>query len=201
MGLFAGINGLITSIQQNRLAKRINPVDATYQASPAITNLYNAGENLYQGRMPGAVAGEQNIETNAANTDAAVTRNATSGSQALAVEAGVQGQADNAITGLATKEAQDKENRFGIYSNVSQLMAEEGNKVFQDKLRKYYDDLNYKRALQGSAMQNKASFFSGLDDTAMAVVSAFAPGGFLAKKAVGAAGSAAGGGQPAFSGI
>lgn len=165
MGLFSAINSLFTAGKQKRMAKKINPVNTTYEQNPAIENLYAEGKNMYQGRMAGANQAEQNIMGNQANTIANVGRNATSGSQALAIAAGVQGQTNQSFNDLALQEAQNKQNRFGIYSNVSQLMAQEGDKVYQDKLRKYYDDLNYKRGLEGASMQNKAAFFSGIDDT------------------------------------
>lgn len=165
MGLFAGINGLITAGKQNKLAKDINPVNADYTADENISGLYSQGKNLYQGRMAGANAAEQGISTDEANATAFGERNATDASQLLSFGAGVYGQGDEARINLAQKEAQDKVGRFGVYSNVSELMNREKDKVFQDKLRRYYDDLNYKRALEGSAMQNKASFWSGLDDT------------------------------------
>jgi len=200
MGIFSAINSLITSGKQNKMAKAINPVDATYQESKYTKNLYGEGKNLYQGRMAGATQAEQNLLTSGANTRAAVDKNATSGSQALAVAAGVQGQTDQGFQDLALKEAQDKQNRFGIYSNVSQLMTQEGDKVYQDKLRKYYDDLNYKRALEGSAMQNKAGFFSGIDDTIntagqFAMMAAGVP---PIPKAGGGGGAAAGGNQSMY---
>lgn len=187
MGLFGAVNSLLTAGKQRRLARGINPINATYTENPFIKSLYGEGRNLYQGRMAGATQAEQNLLTGFANFGAGVDRSATSGSQAIAAKAAGLGQTEQGFTDLATQEAIDKQRRFGIYSNVSQLMAQEGEKVFQDKLRKYYDDLNYKRALEGSALQNQANFFSGLDDTAMAVASAFVPGGFLAKGAMGAA--------------
>ena len=165
MGLFSAINSLITAGKQKKMSKKINPVQTTYETSQPIQDLYSEGRNLYQGPMAGSGAAANNIQVNAANTNANVARNATSGSQALAVAAGVQGQADQSIQDLALKEARDKQQRFGIFSQVSQLMSQEGDKVYQDKLRKYYDDLNYKRGLEGASMQNKAAFFSGIDDT------------------------------------
>lgn len=193
MGLFAGIYGLIQGGKQKKLAKSINPVNTTYEESKYIKDLYGQGKNLYQGRMAGANQMEQNIRSNQANTVANVERNATSGAQALALAAGLQGNTNQAFSDLALKEAQDKQNRFGVLSNVSQLMTQEGDKVYQDKLRKYYDDLNYKRALEGAAQQNQASFFQGLDDTAQMAVSLFSPGGAMAGGAKGGGGS--GGGQ------
>lgn len=165
MGLIGAIGSLITAHHQKKLAAAIHPVNANYQASPEIQQLYGAGTNLYQGRMAGAGTAENNILTSGADTRSAVERNATSGSQALAVAAGVQGQENQSFQDLAAKEAQDKVSRFGVYSNVSQLMANEGDKVFQDKLRNYYDDLNYKRGLQGAAMQNRQAGLNSIDST------------------------------------
>lgn len=183
MGLFSAIGNFITAGKQKKMSRGINPVQTTYEESQPIKDLYTEGQNLYQGRMAGAGAASDNIQVNAANTNANVARNATSGSQALAVAAGVQGQADQSIQDLALKEAQDKQNRFGIYSNVSQLMSQEGDKVYQDKLRKYYDDLNYKRALQGASMQNMQAGFGGVDDLVNTAASLFVPGaGLLAGK-------------------
>lgn len=177
--IFNAINSLITAGKQNKLASKIHPVNTEYTAAEPIRKLYSEGQNLYRGRMVGANAAEQNIMTNAANTNAQVQRNAGDASTALAVAAGVGGQTNDALADLATRESQDKQNRFGVYSNVSRLMADEGQKVYEDKLRRYYDDLNYKRGLEGAAMQNKASFWSGLDDTVKAGISAFSPGGIL----------------------
>jgi hypothetical protein len=164
------------------MAKKINPINATYQENPYIKNLFTEGQNLYQGRMTGANQAEQNILANQANVLSNVNRNATSGSQALATAAGVQGQTNQSFNDLAMAEAQNKQNRFGIQSQVSQLMAQEGDKVYQDKLRNYYDDLNYKRGLEGAAMQNKANFWGGLDNAIGAGISLFTPGGLLAGK-------------------
>lgn len=170
MGNFSMIGDLLSSLKQSKLAKRINPVNTTYAESvrsggenPFIQALYGEGRNLYQGRMAGAGAAEQNILTNQANTLASAENNATDSSQVLAIGAGLQGQTDQALSDLASREGMDKQRRFGAFSNVSQLMAEEGDKVYQDKLRKYYDDLNYKRALQGASMQNLHNSLEGMD--------------------------------------
>lgn len=164
MGIFSGIGSLIQSGKQKRMAKRINPIQTTYETSQPIQRLYEEGQNLYQGRMAGANAAQQNLLTQSANFNAGVDQSATSGAQALALKAAGLGSTNQSFQDLAVKEAQDKQQRFGINSQVSQLLAQEGDKVYQDKLRKYYDDLNYKRALEGASMQNKQNFFGGLDD-------------------------------------
>lgn len=177
MPIFGAINSLFQAGKQKRMASRIHPVNTTYEESPYVKKLYGEGRNLYQGRMAGASAAEQNILTNEANTNASVSRNATDSSQALAIAAGVGGQTNEALNELAVKEAQDKQQRFGVYSDVTGQMVAEGDKVYQDKLRKYYDDLNYKRALEGASMQNKANFWGGLDNAILSGVSMFTPGG------------------------
>lgn len=180
MGIFSTINSFITAHKQKKEARKINPVNTTYDTNPAISNLYSEGKNLYQGRMAGAGAAEQNLLNANANYGAAVDSNATSGSQAIAAKAAALGQTDQGFQDLALKEAKDKQSRFGVLSNVSQLMANEGDKVYQDKLRKYYDDLNYKRALEGASKQNQAAGWGGIDDTIQSAVSLIAPGGLLA---------------------
>lgn len=182
MPIFGTINNLIAAGKQNKLAKKINPVNQTYTEDPAITGLYSEGKNLYQGRMAGVTQAEQGISTGEANATAFGERNATDASQLLSFGAGVYGQGNDARVNLAVKEAEDKQNRFGIYSSVSQLLNQERDKVFQDKLRKYYDDLNYKRALEGAAMQNKANAWQGLDQNILSVASLFSPGGAFAVK-------------------
>ena len=178
--IFGAINSLIQSGKQKKQAARINPVNTEYNESGYIKELYGSGKNLYQGRMAGASQAEQNILSNQSNVVSNAQRNATDASQLLSIAGATQGQADQSFANLATAEAQDKQRRFGIYSNVSQLMAEEGNKVYQDKLRRYYDDLNYKRGLEGASMQNLANAWGGLDNAIGSAVSMFTPGGILA---------------------
>lgn len=208
MGNFSMIGDLLASLKQSKAAKRIHPVDTTYAdavrqggENPYIQALYGEGRNLYQGRMAGAGAAEQNILTNQANTLANVENNATDSSQVLAIGAGLQGQTDSSLAGLAANEGMDKQRRFGAFSNISQLMAQEGDKIYQDKLRKYYDDLNYKRALQGSSMQNLHSSLEGMDQQGELAASLLS-GGYIGGRTGGrgGGGSTAGNGTPMTTG-
>ena len=201
MPIFGAVNSFIQAGKQKKMAKKIKPVNAFYKESEYIKDLYGEGANLYKGRMAGASAAEQNIAQNAASTNAIAERNAGDASTLLAYAAGTQGAAGEQYSNLAVNEAQDKQRRFGIYSNVSQLMAQEGDKVFQDKLRNYYDDLNYKRALEGASMQNKANAWGGLDKAIMGGVSLLAPGGALAGAFGGGGNNAGGGGQSPSVGV
>ena len=192
--IFGAINSLLQGKKQKKMAKAINPVNAVAEVNQPIQDLYAEGKNLYQGRMAGANQLEQNLLTNQANAMGSVNKNATSGSQALAVAAGLQGQTNQGFQDLQLNEAQDKQNRFGVMSNVSQLLSQEQDKVYQDKLRNYYDDLNYKRGLEGAAMQNNANFWGGLDNTIGAGLSLISPGGLLSGKNI--FGDKTGGGNP-----
>ena len=171
----------IAAAKQKKLAKAINPINQTYTEDPNVSGLFGQGKNLYQGRMAGATQAEQGISTGEANATAFAERNATDASQLLSFGAANYGQGNDARIDLATKEAQDKQNRFGIYSNVTQLMNQERDKTFQDKLRKYYDDLNYKRGLEGAAMQNNAGAWNGISEGLMSIGTSGLLGGGVGK--------------------
>jgi len=200
MGLFSMIGNFITAGKQNKMAKKINPVNTNYETSQPIQDLYAEGNNLYQGRMEGANVAQQNLLNAGANFNAGVDRSATSGSQAIAAKAAGLGSTNQGFADLAQQEAQNKLQRFGIKSQVSQLMAREGDKVYEDKLRNYYDDLNYKRALEGSAMQNKANAWGGIDDLVNTGVSLLSPGGAFSGVFGGKSGQAGGPPMPDLGG-
>lgn len=177
--ILGAVNSLIQARKQQKEADKINPIDQTYEVNPFVKGLYGEGRNLYQGRMAGAAAAEQNIFTNQANTNAAVGRNAGDSATALAIAAGLQGQTNQALANLGVSESQDKQRRFGIFSDVTGQMVRENDKVYEDKLRKYYDDLNRKNSLEGASMQNKAGFWGGLDNVIGAGLGLALPGGPL----------------------
>lgn len=176
--IFDAVASLFTAGKQKKMADRIKPVNSIYEESPYTKALYGQGANLYKGRMAGASAAEQNIATNAASTNANIARNAGDASTALALAAGVQGQADQSFGNLAVAESADKLNRFGVFSDVTKQMTRERDKVHEDKLRNYYDDLNYKRALEGAAQQNRNKIWGSLDNVANTAASLFAAGAF-----------------------
>lgn len=173
--IFNAIAKQFQARKQQKLANSIKPVNANYEINPASTSLYSAAKNLYSGRMPGANAIENAIYATGANTVANANRNATDASQALAVSAASQAQSNSSLNDLAVTEANNKLQRFGALSNATSQMVSEGDKVFQDKLRRYYDDLNYKRALEGAAMQNRNAIWGTLDDVVGAGLSFINP--------------------------
>lgn len=129
------IVGLFAGRQQTK--RNMADLNATgqYQANPYAAQQLAMMQNLYNGRMAGATGMEQNIYGNQANVAAGVQRNATDASQALAMLSGLQGQSNDAFAELAQREAMDRMQRAGMVAGAQNTMINEGDKVFQDKLR------------------------------------------------------------------
>jgi len=137
------------------MSNAINPNDPTYRTSPYAQQRLGLAQNLLNARMPGATSMERNIYGNAANQMSNVNRNATSGSQALAMGAAVQGQANQSFQNLGTQEQQDYYNRSQNLASAQQGMTQEGDKVYQDQLRDYQEKQQLKNAYLAAGMQNR----------------------------------------------
>lgn len=155
LGLASQLGRFLLGSKQNKLANQINPVYTEYQTSPAAKQSLSTTLNAYLGRMPGATQFGRNIQTSQANQMQNVLRNATDSSQALALGAATQGQADQAFADLATREAGYK---TGILSQLndaySKLISEDRYKNEQ-MLQKYGIDLNAKMGLRGAGIGNQ----------------------------------------------
>lgn len=180
--LVGPIAGLIGGIGQKRAAKKINPIDATYEISPYAKNQLAMAQNLYNARSAGAGAAEQNILTNQANQVANVNRNAVDSSQALAIAAGLQGNTNQALSNLAVQESQDQMGKAGFVADAQNTLINEGDKVYQDTVRKYDNAVAAKSALQNAGQQNTFNAVQGL-------------GGVLTQAGNGAFGNLFGGGK------
>jgi hypothetical protein len=150
-GIFKGIQGG----KQQKMANAIHPVNAVYNTSPYAQNQLNTVQQMMNGRMAGASNEEQNVQGNFANSMGSVDRNSTSGSQALAMLGGLQGNTNQAFSQLGQQEAQNKQGLLGYLNAANQGMTDEHDKVYNDQLRNYNNDLNAKNALQNAAWNNK----------------------------------------------
>lgn len=156
-GFISAANSFFTGMKQKKMAKKINPQDVAYEESPyAKEQLAGARANLNT-RMPGAAQAERNIYQNQANTLASMGKNATDSSQLLALAGGVQGQTNDAFGNLGVSEAQNRMVQQQQLNNALGVMTNEGDKVFNDKLRKYQEAYNAKMGLMNAGMTNMAN--------------------------------------------
>lgn len=134
--------------------------DPSYNSSPFAAQRYGLASTLLNSRMPGASNVERNIYTNEANGNANIDKNATDGSQALAMGAANAGNANKAFENLGTQESQDYYNRLNNYDTANQGMVSEGDKVYQDQARRWQDQVNItmgRNALRQQQGQNLVS--------------------------------------------
>lgn len=161
------------------MSDSINPQDPKYNTSPYAQQRLGLANNLLNARMPGATAMERNIYGNQANQMQNVNRNATSGSQALAMGAAAQGQTNQAFQNLGVQEQQDYYNRLQNVTGAQQGMTQEGDKVYQDQLRDYQEKTQMKNAYLAASMQNKTT---GLNSWANTGLSGGMLGSMIPKK-------------------
>lgn len=167
MALGAALGGLgalgkgIFGAKQNKLANKIHPQWQQYKTNPYASQQLGMAQQLFNGRMFGAANQERNIFSNQANFNANINRNATDGSQALALAAAGQGQADQSFANLQTQELQNKYGMLANLNNAYGQMIDEGRMEHQSMMQKYAMDVNEKNALRGAGANN---MFGALSD-------------------------------------
>lgn len=149
-----GLYKVAKGIKQDKLANSVVVPDATYEKSPYALAMLDNANRIQNSRMIGAGDAEDNIFQNDANAAGGVSRNATSGSNALAALAGVQGNTNNAFNGLRAQEGNDFWMKQNALNNADMAMTAEGDKAYQDAVRKRQEAIAEKNALRGAATQN-----------------------------------------------
>ena len=158
LGLAKGIAGTIRAKQSNKALADLLSKDPTYTANPYAAQQFGQAQHAYNGRMAGAASEEANIGKTQANTVAGASRGATDSSQLLAVGANAQGQADNAYNQLGTQEAQNKYSLLDNLNRAYGAMINEGDKVAQDKQRKF----GVQAQIGGQIQQNRTNATNGV---------------------------------------
>jgi hypothetical protein len=156
------IGKFISGAKQTKEAKSINPIWKQYQQNPLAKQQLATAQNMFQGRMAGAPQLQNNIFSSQANTLDAVNRNATDSSQALALAAGAQGQTNESLQDLQTKEMQNKAMMLQNLNQAYGTNIREGDKEYESILEKYGMDVQRKDALRSSGAQNKYGAVSDL---------------------------------------
>lgn len=190
VGLIGGIGSIIGNAKSNRQLERLIKQNPTYKSSPYAAQRMALAQQLLNARQPGAAAAERNIYGAQANSMANVQRNATDSSQALALGAGIGGQTNQAFGDLAQQEAQGYQQRYQNLSAAQEGMTQEGDKVYQDQVRRFQD----LAAIRGAQSQNRQSMWQGISNMGFGAMN------FGLASAGGGAGTGAGGSMGAYMG-
>lgn len=160
-GLIGGIAGLFGAGSANKKLDQLLSQDPTYKANPIAAQRLGLAQTLLNARSPGAAYAEKNIYGNQANQQANIERNATDSSQALALGAASQGQTNKAFEGLNEQEAADYQRRYGNLTGAQEGQIQEGDKVYQDQVRRF-GDIAQIRGAQNANTQNAWNSISNL---------------------------------------
>lgn len=167
VGGATGIYKIVKGAHQNHLANKVDVPEANYSSSPYAAKMLAEATNLKNGPMAGKTTAQQNIYANGANANASVERNATSGSQALALLAGIQGNTNNAFNQLGQEEGNYHLNAINNYNGALQANINEGDKVYQSDLQKRLAAIQEKTSLRQAGTANMGSGFNDIANNAM----------------------------------
>jgi hypothetical protein len=187
IGAIGAIGGMISNAGSGSKLDALIKQDPTYRQSPYAAQRLGLAQTLLNARMPGAAAMERNVYGNQANQLGNVNRNATDSSQALALGSAAQGQTNQAFQNLSTQEQQDYYNRYQNFTGAQQGMIAEGDKVYQDQMRRYQD----LAAVTGAKIQNKQTAWNSLANFGIGAAGVASQLAGVAKTGVSAAASAA----------
>lgn len=165
IGLGIGAIGAIGKLFGNRRAnKRLEQLigqDPTYKANPIAGDRMALAQQLLNSRSPGAANVERNIYGSQGNALANASKYATDSSQMLAAGGMAQGQSNEAFENLGQQETQDYQRRYGNLVGAQEGMIQEGDKVYQDQVRRF-EDLAKIRGAQNANTQNSWQGVSNL---------------------------------------
>lgn len=172
VGAVLGTAGtIISNVSGDKLRKQLGKAkenDPVYSESPYAKNRMALASNWLYGKSLGSVTQEQQIYGAQANQMSNISRNASDGSQALAMGAATLGQTDNAIQNKAIADAQAEYARMNNYNQASEGMTGEHTKSFDDRVRRWQDIVNIDitrhgiRQQQGQNMSNLGSMIGGM---------------------------------------
>jgi len=153
----------ISGIKQTKESKGINPMWQQYQVNPFAKQQLATAQNAYldpsMGTRPQL---NRNLLGAYGNFSGGVDRNATSGSQSLALKAAGLGQTESQ---MSNANLDFIKNRMSLLQNLNQAYGtniDEGDKVYQSLLQKYGMDVERKDALRNAGAQNKYGAVSDL---------------------------------------
>lgn len=179
MGTVGGIFSSIAGMKWDKEMDKLKEKDPRYTSSPYAADNLGMAQTLLNSRMAGAANREKNILTSGANVRSGISRNATDASQALALMAGTQGQSDQSFNDLQMQEGQDAMMKQNNLFNANKDMTGEHDKLFDDEVRRWQDQVNMITA-QYKARQAGGQSFTNMGGAAQAGMSG--GGGMMSDK-------------------
>lgn len=157
-GLVAqGLGSIFGAVQGAKMlkeAKKINPQYKPYETSKAASEMLGLAQTRLNAINPMRAAAQRNIGTSQANTLSNISRNVTDPSQALAMAAGVQGQADQAFFNIGAQDQAMQQQNLANLMQAQNVMIGEDRMKYQDMLTKFQLDQNQKNMLRSAGQQN-----------------------------------------------
>lgn len=160
-GLAAGagfLGNLFGGRKANRELDRLAKMDPTYAANPLAAERLGLTKTQLNAEMPGAELAKQGILSNEANQINRASMGATDSSAFLSLANAISGNTNDAYVDLATKGAEDYQRRFANYSDANAAQVAEGDKVYQDQVRRFEDMAKIK----GAQAQNRVAPWNSL---------------------------------------
>jgi hypothetical protein len=152
--------GLVKGIQAMRQSKKIKPEYYAYGdsrlndvANPYAKQMLGMAQTQLNAQDPFAAAQQRGILSGQAGAMSGVQRSAMDPSQALALTAAIQGNTNQAMFQQGLQNQQNYQSRLANLTGAQQTMISEGDKAYQDRLRKFQMDTEMKQALQNAGAQ------------------------------------------------
>ncbi len=176
VGAAGVIGGAISRGKANRkLSKLQQQAEANkYTENPLAQKRLDLANTLLNARMPGASQAERNIYATGANQQGIIRRNATSGTQALALGAGLQAQEGEQFNQLGLMETNDYQRRLANQENAQQGVINEGDKEQMSK----QNVLGQTAQLQGAQAANNANTWQSVSNLGFSAANFGMQGGF-----------------------
>jgi hypothetical protein len=207
----SSVFGAVKGIQSLNEAKKIKPEYYGYGDKRLLGNesayakqMLGQSQMQLNARNPFAAAQQRGILGSQANAMAGAQRAVTDPSQALAMTAALQANTDQALFNQAGQEQQAYQQRMGNLMGAQQVMISEGDKVYQDRMRKFQMDQERKDALQQAGTQSLINAGTSLSSSLLGMGKAggfgkmFGGGGGGGSAAAGSAAGIFGGGGSSF---
>jgi hypothetical protein len=174
IGLAGAIGKMFGRGKANKRMDQLLKQDPTYAANPIANERLGLAKQLLNARMPGAATMERGIYGAQANAMGNASRNATDSSQLLALGAAGQGQTQQGFQNLGEMEGQDYQRRYNNVVGAQEGVINEGDKVYQDKVRKF----GVLSQIRGAQNENKQNTWGDISNLGFAGMNFGLAGGF-----------------------